>query len=96
MVPYHVYAEAVRDRDFMRGQISELRYLVNGLISARGRGETLRGSETVRRVRALKEIAMRRMYEISLTSKGQMDPEQVARLMRWILSELHAVRRGWG
>lgn len=45
MVPYLVYADAARHRDFMRGHIVELRYLVDGLIVRRGRGQSARGSK---------------------------------------------------
>lgn len=69
MVPYHVYSEAVKDREFIRGQITEFRYLVDGLIFTRGQSEATRGSKTDRVVRALVEIAIRRLNEIPSTSE---------------------------
>lgn len=91
MVPYHVYAELGRDPEFLLGQVSVIREVVDSMIQTLARRTGMSGSETESRVCAIEEITRHRFTEVPSTSDSDVESRMATSLVCWVLPELPAI-----
>lgn len=91
MVPYRLYAELGRDRDYLCDQNAGMREAFEIFVDGAARRAGISGSEVQSRVRAMEEVSMRRYAEVPSTSEWDVEACRVTSLMSWILRELRSV-----
>ena len=93
-MPYDVYVSIARECDFLRGQNSELRRLMDSLEVGPTREASILSTQVLStpdvsiRARALLRIATRRMSGMTTVGDVYVDSVEMTRLTRWLVDEL--------